>query len=141
LFGTFEPGSYPPLKAGETIAAAFVYQPTPFTPATISVAQVTNQTAGGTVDIEIAIASTPNRFPGTEAGADTLCSKRMPYPGTAQTVIYAFNQVPAAYCQLTAGQTYYINVRQVSRNYADGTAPSCANVKGCALRIQPQGLN
>ena len=141
IFGTSEPTSWPPLKPGESIAASFVYQPTPFTPLTLSVAQVTNQTFGGGVDIEIALSSTPGRFPGTEAGADTLCSKRMGYPGTAQTVIYAFNQVPNAYCQLTPGQTYYINVRQVSRNYADGTTPSCTNTKGCALRVQPQNLN
>jgi hypothetical protein len=141
IFGTSEAGSYPALRAGESLAAAFVYQPSASTPATISVAQVTNPTAGGATDVEIAIAATPGRFPGSEAGLDTLCSKRMPYPGTAQTVIYALNKSPNIYCQLTAGQTYYINVRQVSANYRDGPMASCTNEMGCAVRIQPQGLN
>ena len=137
FFGTTEPGSYPALKPGETIAASFVYQQTA-SAASVAVAQVTNPSQGGTADIEIAISPIAGDFPGSNIGANTLCSQRLSYPSTAMTVLYAFPAIWA--CNISPGQTYYINVRQVSANYANGTAPSCTNSKGCALRIQPQSL-
>ena len=139
IFGSFEAGSFPALKPGETAAAGFTYQATPFSAATVSLAQVTNPSNGGPADIEVAISTCPAVFPGSSVGADTTCSKRLAYPQTAVTVLYASYQ-GGAYCPLEPGRVYFINMRHVVRDYAGGTAPSCRDAGGCALRMQPQGL-
>ena len=141
VFGSFEAGSFPALKPGETVAAGFTYQPTPFSAATVSIAQVTNPTNGPPADIELALSTCPAVFPGSAAGRDTFCSVRLAYPQTAMTALYGSSQGGAPFCALAAGQVYFINMRNVARDDAIGTTPSCSNAGGCALRLQPQGLN
>lgn len=137
--GVYQGGSLPPIKAGETLSASFVYQSTPDTPVTISLAQAVDVVGGKGEDIELSIDRCPATFPATQN--DTLCDKRLQYPGTGMTVLYAYSQYPNLYCQLTPGQQYFINMRFVSSNYANGTSASCTNATGCAVRIQPQNLN
>ena len=134
----YEPGSLPPLKAGESIAASFTYQPTASW-MQIAAGQVTNPAAGGTPDIEVNVDACPGNFTAT---ADTGCSKRVTYPNTADPIVYGTtNGAAFGVCPLVAGQKYYINVRQVMKSYAAGSQPSCTNSAGCALRMQPQNLN
>jgi hypothetical protein len=139
IVGTTEQNSLPPLKAGEILAAQFVYQPTANGLLQVAVGGVSNYVAGGTADLEIAIDAQPGVFPATNA--DTPCDKRIGAgaQSVGSAVLYG-GSFPGA-CNLTPGQAYYINLRHVTANYANGTTPSCTNASGCALRVQPSNLN
>jgi hypothetical protein len=141
VFGTYEGVSQPPLKPGETASAGFVYQQAAGGGnLTLAMAQVTGGPAGGTADLEVAIATCPNVFEATNG--DTLCDKRLTNGSQSQAGYnFLYAGAGVGVCRLNPGTQYYINIRQVSANYANGTTPSCGNVGGCALRIQPQSLN
>ena len=139
FMGTFgEPGSLPALRPGESIAASFTYVDNGSW-GEVDLSQVTNPTAGGTVDTEVSIDACPGNFPATTG--PTLCDHRVTYPATGGPVAYGFtNATNFGWCPLQQGKTYYINIRNVQANYnsPQGT-PSCPNSAGCALRFR--GIN
>lgn len=134
-YGTTSPGSLAPLKPGETVATAFIYRGTQ---PTFNVSEVTNpQYFGGNgIDVEIAVSQCPNDFPAVSA--DTQCDHRQGYKGGSD--IYGTPAGSNAYwCQLTSGNKYYLNVRQVLKAYP-GAVNSCNVSNGCAIRFQAQGI-
>ncbi len=144
VFGSTEAVSNPPLRPGETVAMIFTFEPPASGGGYVSVAPVTNFVAGPAVGLEIAVASAAGSFPGSAVGADTACSKRVPasaFADQALAELLGYNGVMPGTCPLTPGVNYAINLRQVSARYSDGDMPSCADPRGCALRVQPTSLS
>lgn len=134
-YGTTSPGSLAPLQPGQTVATAFIYKGTQ---PTFNVSEVTNPAyyGGNGVDVEIAVSQCPNDFPAVSG--DTACDHRQGYKGGSD--VYGTPAGSNTYwCQLTQGNKYYLNVRQVLKAYP-GVTNSCNVSNGCAIRFQAQGI-
>ena len=136
VWGTNEAASLPAFKSTDVASYSFTYGGQ-F--GQVVLGAVSNNVAGGVTDTELAISSTAGDFPG-----QSNCDVRIPassVQGQGITAISVWTPGRTGpFCLLNVGQTYYLNIRQVSANWASN-AGSCTNTNGCALRIQPTGIN
>ena len=118
------------LKPGETGATSFV--PKAGTMPELSTSDTVNTPPGA--DHEIVISKCPGDFVGTSMGASApLCRLKSLYKGGA--VRTTATGSPDWYCKVTPGETYYMNVRQVT--YSNTALNSCA-FSSCEIKVQVQ---
>jgi hypothetical protein len=118
------------LKPGETAATAFV--PKAGTSPELSTSDTVNTPPGA--DHEIVISKCPGDFTGTSMGAAApLCRLNSLYKGGV--VRTTATGSPFWYCTVNAGETYYMNVRQVKY---DNTSVNSCDFASCEIKVQVQ---
>jgi len=116
------------LKAGETASTSFVAKADRQTE--VSTSDTVNTPPGA--DHEITVSTCPADFSATIA---PTCHLKSLYKGGV--VRTTTTGSPDYYCQLNAGTTYYMNVRQVK--YDDSNVNSCdPNYSSCEVKVQIQ---
>jgi hypothetical protein len=117
------------LKAGETGSTAVT--PRAGTMPEVSTSDTVNTPPGA--DHEIVVSKCPGDFNNPVNGQASCRLKSLYKGGVVRTTATNF---PDYYCQVTPGETYYMNVRQVRY---DNTAANSCDFASCEVKVQIQG--